>query len=111
MDTRRTGRLASHVLTGSEGGLGVVTELLVSIHPLPQTRWLRGFAFPTVEAAWDAMQDIMQANLWPSVLRLYDPVDTKMTVGRPRPPTPRRAAECSAGSSLWPAQTLRSSAT
>ena len=66
------------VLTGSEGGLGVVTELLVRIQPLPQTRWFRGFAFPTVEAAWRAMQDIMQANLWPSVLRLYDPVDTKI---------------------------------
>ena len=66
------------VLTGSEGGLGVVTELLVRIHPLPQTRWLRGFAFPSVEAAWDAMQALMQADLWPSVLRLYDPVDTKI---------------------------------
>ena len=66
------------VLTGSEGGLGVVTDLLVRIHPLPQTRWFRGFAFPTVEAAWSAMQALMQANLWPSVLRLYDPVDTKI---------------------------------
>ena len=66
------------VLTGSEGGLGVVTDLLVRIHPLPQTRWLRGFAFSSVEEAWTAMQGLMQANLWPSVLRLYDPVDTKI---------------------------------
>ena len=89
------------VLTGSEGGLGVVTELLVSIHPLPQTRWLRGFAFPSVEAAWDAMQALMQADLWPSVLRLYDPVDTKIG-GKTKASMQKQAAIRSGDSSLWP---------
>ncbi len=64
------------VFTGSEGGLGVATQLKLRIHPLPQLRWLRGYAFANVEQAWAAMQGMMQANLWPSVLRLYDPVDT-----------------------------------
>jgi alkyldihydroxyacetonephosphate synthase len=66
------------ILTGSEGGLGVVTDLLVRLQPQPETRWLRGFAFESTEAALDAMRALMQANLWPSVLRLYDPVDTKI---------------------------------
>ncbi len=66
------------IITGSEGGLGIVTDLLVRIHPLPDYRWLRGFAFDNVEDAWTAMQGIMQANLWPCALRLYDPVDTKI---------------------------------
>ena len=73
----------------------MVTELLVRIQPLPADAMVQGLCLPTVEAAWRAMQDIMQANLWPSVLRLYDPVDTKMAA-RPRRPTPRLAAECSA---------------
>jgi alkyldihydroxyacetonephosphate synthase len=66
------------ILTGSEGGLGVVTDLLVQLQPTPQTRWLRGYAFENLETAWEAMRALMQANLWPSVLRLYDPVDTKI---------------------------------
>jgi len=66
------------LLTGSEGSLGVVTDMLVRIHPQPELRWLRGFAFASVQDAWEAMQELMQANLWPSVLRLYDPVDTKI---------------------------------
>ena len=82
------------ILTGSEGGLGVVTELLVRMHPLPQTRWLRGFAFPNVATAWAAMQALMQANLWPSVLRLYDPVDTKIG-GK------TKAADAKAGGGLF----------
>lgn len=66
------------VLCGSEGGLGVVTDMLVRIQPQPEIRWLRGYAFPSVEAAWDAMRSLMQSGLGPSVLRLYDPVDTKI---------------------------------
>ena len=67
------------ILCGSEGGLGVVTDMLVRIQPQPEARLLRGYAFSSVDAAWDAMRSLMQAELWPSVLRLYDPVDT--TIG------------------------------
>lgn len=64
------------VIQGSEGTLGVVTELTVRVAPRPVTRWLRGYAFPTLSAALEAMRAVMQAELWPAVLRLYDPVDT-----------------------------------
>jgi alkyldihydroxyacetonephosphate synthase len=66
------------VLLGSEGGLGVITDVLVKLAPLPHRWWLRGFAFPSLEAAWSAMRGLMQAGLWPSALRLYDPVDTRL---------------------------------
>ncbi len=66
------------VLAGSEGGLGVITDVVTRVVPLPETRWLRGFALPSLTAAWDAMRRLMQADLWPSVLRLYDPVDTRI---------------------------------
>jgi alkyldihydroxyacetonephosphate synthase len=66
------------ILAGSEGGLGILTDLLVRVVPIPETRWLRGYAFPDLESAWDAMRRLMQADLWPSVLRLYDPVDTRI---------------------------------
>lgn len=63
---------------GSEGALGVITELLVRVVPLPRARWLRGYRFPTAEVAWRAMREVMQAELHPSVLRLYDAVDTRV---------------------------------
>jgi len=66
------------VITGSEGGLGVITEALVRVVPLPRTRWLRGAAFRDLPAAWEAMRALLQADLWPSVLRLYDPLDTRI---------------------------------
>ncbi len=74
-------------IAGSEGALGVVTDVLVRIAPVPEARWLRGYAFPDLDVAWEAMRRLMQAELWPSVLRLYDPVDTRVggrTGGRPR---------------------------
>ena len=64
------------VLCGSEGALGVITETLVRVQPVPERRAFRGFAFPSLEAAWEGERALMQAGLWPSVLRLYDAVDT-----------------------------------
>ena len=66
------------VFTGSEGTLGVVTDTLVRIVPLPEQRWFRAYALPDLESAWEAMRALMQSDLWPSVLRLYDPVDTRI---------------------------------
>jgi alkyldihydroxyacetonephosphate synthase len=75
------------VLCGSEGALGVFTELLVRVVPLPERRWLRGYAFPNLVSAWSAMRGLLQAGLWPSVIRLYDPLDTRLNRST-RPPAP-----------------------
>lgn len=77
------------LMLGSEGGMGVITELLVRVVRPPETRWLRGYAFPTLEAAWQAMRELMQADLWPSVLRLYDPVDTRIAAAGRRGDAPK----------------------
>jgi alkyldihydroxyacetonephosphate synthase len=66
------------VLAGSEGALGVITDVVCRVVPIPGHRWLRGYALPSMEAAWAAMRALMQADNWPSVLRLYDPVDSRI---------------------------------
>lgn len=74
-------------LVGSEGSLGVFTDLLLRIAPLPTERWLRGYAFDSLAEAWETMRALLQDGLWPSVLRLYDPLDTRIggrTGGRSR---------------------------
>ena len=63
---------------GSEGSLGIITELLVRVVRLPERRWLRGYRFPSVAVAWGAMRRVMQAELHPCALRLYDAVDTRI---------------------------------
>ncbi|MCA9568244.1 MAG: FAD-binding oxidoreductase, partial [Myxococcales bacterium] len=69
---------------GSEGTLGVITELELRVWPTPQRRWLRGYRMPDLATAITAMRTLMQGELHPSVVRLYDPVDTRIG-GKTRP--------------------------
>ena len=66
------------LLLGSEGTLAVITEVTLRVWPVPEQRWLRGYRCATVQDAVEAQRRLMQASLWPSVLRLYDPVDTRI---------------------------------
>lgn len=95
--TPRTTEDLGPVLAGSEGALAVVTDVLVRLVPLPSTRWFRAFAFPNLDAAWRAMRLLMQSDLWPSVVRLYDPLDTR--IGGPARAS--RKAEREGGPSVW----------
>lgn len=65
-------------LLGTEGALGIFTELEVRVVPVPTRRWLRGYRFARVDDALHAMRTVVQAGLLPAVLRLYDPVDTRL---------------------------------
>lgn len=76
-------------LLGSEGRLAVITGVRLRVWPLPERRWLRGYRFTDLAGAVDAMRALLQAELWPAVLRLYDPVDTRIG-GRTRPKKARR---------------------
>ncbi|MFC1888357.1 FAD-binding oxidoreductase [Thermodesulfobacteriota bacterium] len=61
---------------GSEGTLGVITRAALRIRPLPESISLRGHLFSSVEEGLTAMRRIMQSGIRPSVLRLYDELDT-----------------------------------
>lgn len=78
-------------LLGSEGTLAVVTRVRMRVRPLPERRSLRGYRFADVPSALRAMRELMQAELWPAVVRLYDPVDT-LVGGKTRPKRARTEA-------------------
>ena len=70
----------SPLFVGSEGTLGLITSMRLRVHPLPAAMVLRGVRFPSVEAGIDGFREILQSGLRPSVMRLYDPLDTWMAM-------------------------------
>lgn len=64
------------LLVGSEGTLGMFTEVGLRLHPAPVERAYSAFSFPTFEAGQSALRELYQSGLRPAVARLYDPVDS-----------------------------------
>jgi glycolate oxidase len=60
------------VVTGSEGLLGVVTEVTVRILPRPQTAQALLLGFPSVEQAGACVGDIIAAGVIPAGLEMMD---------------------------------------
>lgn len=71
---------------GSEGALGIITDVRLRVLPVPQHTATAGVLFKTFEAALEAARDIVQAGLWPAQMRLLDPFEHMMSsllAGRP----------------------------
>jgi len=60
------------VVVGSEGLLGVVTEVVVKLTPAPETIRAALLGFPTVEGAAQCVADIMAAGVTPAGLEMMD---------------------------------------
>ncbi|MBI4516389.1 MAG: FAD-binding oxidoreductase [Deltaproteobacteria bacterium] len=71
-----TGPDLRQLFLGSEGTLGVFTELTLRIFPLPASRALRSYSFPDFDAGLEAIRAIVRAGWRPPVLRLYDGIET-----------------------------------
>jgi alkyldihydroxyacetonephosphate synthase len=82
------------MVLGSEGTLGVIVEMTLRVVAVAKKRWLRGYKFTSVETAVSAMNALMQTETWPSVVRLYDPVDT--LIGGKTKPTRERTSPLTA---------------
>jgi alkyldihydroxyacetonephosphate synthase len=66
----------TQLLLGSEGTLGIITSARLRVSPAPQLRVFRGFEVDDVATGLEAIRRIMQKGLRPSVVRLYDELDT-----------------------------------
>lgn len=62
----------THLIIGSEGTLGLVTEATLKLAPLPEHFSAVVAAFPTVELAAQAVFEIIGGGLGPSALELLD---------------------------------------
>ena len=64
------------LFVGSEGTLGLVTEITVRLTPLPEDKRTVMAAFPTMEAASETVSAIIASGLVPSAMELMDQLAT-----------------------------------
>lgn len=84
--TRRTPRAAAgpdlrQWFLGSEGILGVVTEVTFSLRPLAEHQVRQAFHFEGLHGALASVQRLMREGWRPPVVRLYDPRESRRHFG------------------------------
>lgn len=67
-----TGFDLTSLMVGTEGMLGIVTEITVRLIPHPQSRAMLGASFPDFTAAAAAVQAILDSGTLPSALEITD---------------------------------------
>ncbi len=67
-----TGYQLVHLFVGSEGTLGVITEVTLRLVPLPRHRSTAAVSFSTLDAASAAVTGVLSAGILPATLELMD---------------------------------------
>jgi alkyldihydroxyacetonephosphate synthase len=68
------------LVLGSEGTLGVITELTLRVRPVPAEARYEAWLFRSFEAGCEAVRALAQAELAPDVARLADEDETRTTL-------------------------------
>ena len=76
-----TGYNLTQLIVGSEGTLGIVTQIVLKLLPLPQHELLMLVPFSSLEKAGEAVSAIFRAGFTPSALELIE-IDALMIVSR-----------------------------
>ncbi|ADV68758.1 FAD-binding oxidoreductase [Deinococcus maricopensis] len=81
------------LVLGSEGRLGILTDVTVRVHPLPDTERFEAAFFPDWASAHDATRALAQSGAPLSMLRLSTPTETHTTLTLAGHPRATRALE------------------
>jgi alkyldihydroxyacetonephosphate synthase len=68
------------LLVGSEGVLGVITEVTLAVRPEPEARRYEGWSFRSFTEGAEAFRTLEQAGAAPDVVRLSDEEETRLTL-------------------------------
>jgi alkyldihydroxyacetonephosphate synthase len=72
-----------HLVLGSEGAFGIVTEVTVRVRPRPEETSYEAWRFESFADGCAAVRALAQSALRPTVLRLSDEVETALNLARP----------------------------
>ena len=67
---------------GSEGTMGVITEVTMRLDPIPEERRFRSYLFSDLATGLEAGRRIMTQRYHPCTIRLYDPPSTQKFIKR-----------------------------
>ena len=62
----------NNIVMGSEGNIGIITEAVMRIRPLPKVKIYESLIFHNFEIGIKFMQAVSRTNYWPTSLRLVD---------------------------------------
>ena len=66
-----------HLLLGSEGTLGIITEVTFGLRPLPEPGVRQAFHFEDMDAGLDTLRRVITPGWRPPVVRLYDAAESR----------------------------------
>lgn len=61
-----------HIVMGSEGNFGLITEAVIRVRPVPQVKIYDSLIFHNFEIGIKFMQAVSRTNSWPTSIRLVD---------------------------------------
>ena len=79
------------LLLGSEGVLGVLTEVTVRVRPRPAQQLFETWSLPAFDAGIEALRALAQAGCAPDLARLSDEQETRISLALASHPAPARA--------------------
>jgi len=62
----------NHIVMGSEGNFGIITDVVMKVKPLPQVRIFDSILFPDFEIGIQFMRAVSQLKSYPTSIRLVD---------------------------------------
>lgn len=62
----------NHLILGHEGNLGVITEAIIRVRPIPEVSKFQSLVFPSFEIGQRFMEEMSKQRVYPTSLRLVD---------------------------------------
>lgn len=70
------------LFSGSEGTLGIITEVTLRVHPVSETTAYQAWSFPDFATGANALRTVIQTGAAPTVMRLSDEAETGLNLAR-----------------------------
>lgn len=78
---RAVGPDLKHLLLGSEGFIGIITEVTVKVFPKPEARWMQAYRVETIRQGLEIIRKVMREGVQPAVVRLHDWLECEKPYG------------------------------